>query len=325
MSAFSSRVRLAMVCCALMPLLGCNCAADAGTGGGTGGGDAESSDDGGTSGAGGGPANTGGGSASAGGGASSAGGGASSNATKEGVIVLAQLPVAAPTFTFLSGTAVVGFQTIHWDEFPGCISTAVNNCLFQRCDVSKRDAGTNPVTGESAGVITITGTKQSISLSVESDGGYTPLSKMPQLWDGGEVLSVSASGGTVPAFSDKSIVAPSILTQTAPVCAIDTCPAFDRLTPLAVAWAGGPHGTVYVDLTTLRPGGEVQNVQCWFKASDGRGTIGTDMLANLSSTTDGGTGVLAVWNQSSTSFDSGAFRVQFIATENVTRAQLEVR
>ncbi|MBS1152445.1 MAG: hypothetical protein H6Q89_4143 [Myxococcaceae bacterium] len=322
-----NRIKLLVAVGGALWLVGCS--GDGGTGGGSGGGGSGGGGVGGGGTAGGTGGGTGGGMTGTGGGtaggtgggtAGGSGGGVDAGLVRSGSITLTQTELAN---TF-SGYASAEFQTVLGGPVttPGCTTTDAVNCTALRClpvDGGTADAGLT-ITHQTAGVITLTGTKQSIRLVIPDGGNtYPPVAASTQWWDGGENLFASAAGGTVPAFSNRSITAPSMLNITSPGCPLTGCGTFNRNTPLTFTWAGGSAGTVVVQLTT-RKGAAFSSVTCSFPATAGAGTIPAATLGLLHSTVDGGSGFVGINNTHSSNFTAGAWDVTFTAaTPGFTR------
>ncbi len=100
----------------------------------------------------------------------------------------------------------------------------------------------------------------------------------------GDVISVSAMGDTVPAFSNLSVVAVPTFTVTSPACdgGID-CGAIDRSQDIVFAWNGIPAGTMQLNFFTTSTDPVSYSATCRFPASKGMGTLSTALLSKFPS------------------------------------------
>jgi hypothetical protein len=130
----------------------------------------------------------------------------------------------------------------------------------------------------SAGTIKILGAAVPVTMMPMGDE-YLGFGTDQALFDGGETLTVAASGSDVPAFV-KSVIAPGTATITSPLIPSGTSPAvpITRSAGFPVSWTGGS-GKVKVSLS----GGssDTTSVICKFDASAGTGTVPADALMVL--------------------------------------------
>ncbi len=250
----------------------------------------------------------------AGGGTGGSGGGpAGPTTTKGGSVTLSQSVFTVGGMDYVSGSVVAAFSTIVSSGPPNsgtsCTTQTVGSCTSSRCVTV--DAGT-PVdagftlTQDSAGVITIAGTKLDggVTLVPSADNTYAALSATSRLSAVGDTLTVSAAGATVPAFSGKTVVTPASVTVTAPGCAASNCGSIPRNAPLLVTWTGGTVGTVTVS-AFVGVGAETSIVQCSYDASAGTGTVPTAALGTLPA----GMGSFSVSVANKTTFTAGSYDV----------------
>ncbi len=203
---------------------------------------------------------------------------------------------------------------------PSCQTEVAGDCTSYVCGPAPaQDAGPTVDAGklaENAGVITISGAKipAGTTLTPGATGAYAPLSRSDlDAWVGGETIKVSATGGSVPAFSGDVIAPSPASALTSP--ALATAPAkteIDRTKPLAVAWSGGTAGTIGFTLTATAGGGSA-TVQCRFDASKGAGSVPVSLLAKLPAS-DGSLGTSITSN---TQVKAGSFNVSLVATSLV--------
>lgn len=232
---------------------------------------------GGTAGAGGGAA--GGAGAGAGGGAGGAGAGPD--------------PAGGFVAVSSSGGAMPGYQAFAGFGSGGaCASQVVGPCILSTC--------TSPPTPADAGVITITGGAEAVTLTPQA-GTYPPAEGMRALWTGGEVLRFSAAGGTVPAFSGTVTAPPQVVVSTLGDAAWPTAAVpLPRSAPLVIRWSTGAMTDVLVYVDTQQGG-----VGCAFPASAGTGTVPAEALAALPA----GAAFLSVSTIAGDTVTAGAFAI----------------
>lgn len=137
-----------------------------------------------------------------------------------------------------------------------------------------------PVTNVSAGTLLINGTKQPLSL-VPNAEHYPSNPISTRLWEGGEAISLVASGDAAPAFS-LSLIAPKYVVVTTPTWPTGNSKLpVARSVPLDFVWTGGDAGQVTVLFTAQLKTPGIQLVSCSFPATAGHGTISTNVLAKL--------------------------------------------
>jgi hypothetical protein len=129
----------------------------------------------------------------------------------------------------------------------------------------------------SAGSIHIAGGLYPIALQPPPDNSYRSGLSTTALWNGGETLTVSASGGAdVPAFTAQ-VTAPSEPRITAPAVTAGTF-ALSRAQDLVVTWSGGSGDALDfaindAQVTTI--------VECHFPLAAGSGTVPSALLMLL--------------------------------------------
>ncbi len=146
---------------------------------------------------------------------------------------------------------------------------------FGPCDIGTCAAATsNP----NAGTITVMGGTQAVTLTPGSDGSYTDATGTTALWNGGETLTISASGGMVPAFMG-SVQAPAPVTVNqlggAAWPAATATVNVSRATDLVVTWTATT-GSVLIGIANNTSG-----MTCVFDGSAGTGTIPAAALGQL--------------------------------------------
>lgn len=156
-----------------------------------------------------------------------------------------------------------------------CSEQPAGPCILYRC-TPRPGAGTRPA--PHAGPIQLTGLTQPLDFTPATDGTY-PVSilQTTSLWTGGETLTASAPGATVPAFT-TTVTTPRRITLSAP-----TLPTgdwlIDRAQPLALTWSGATTEDLIVTLgiITIDP----VELECVFPASAGTGTLPAAALGLL--------------------------------------------
>lgn len=155
----------------------------------------------------------------------------------------------------------------------------------------------------SAGTITVTGATVPVSIPPGTNGVYPGYQATQALFNGGETLTVAASGAEVPAFM-KSVTAPGKATITSPAKPASGSPYLmvNRAAGFSLTWTGGGSGKLMVSLF----GGTNQTtrVTCKFDASAGTGMIPAAALMTLPAG-NGGFAMAAITETSVTSGDWG--------------------
>jgi hypothetical protein len=201
-----------------------------------------------------------------------------------------------------------------------CETTTVSGCTVNVCDTTSSDASdaSSAKKAPNAGTITITGgSLPSSGLTLEpsgKNGAYAMASLSDVAFESGAALTVSASGGDVPAFEGHSVHAPSDLDVTSPALDPQSPIVLDRSKSLAVAWSDGKDGDVTVSLTTTKVGGgRYAQVQCKTSAASGKASIPAAALAKLDDA-DGSDvfGSISVSSSSSSSFKAGDYETTFL-------------
>jgi hypothetical protein len=167
------------------------------------------------------------------------------------------------------------------------------------------DAGVS-VSNDSAGDVTIAGTLADGGIKLTyASGHYNAFSGSSKLWNAGDILTLSAAGSTVPAFSGKTVTAPGNITLTSPSCASFNCGTISRSADLSVTWTG--NGPVNAQLFTASAAESV-SISCTFPTSPG--TVTANAMGKL---LPAHTGSLTVSPSSSTTFSAGDYQVSFTA------------
>lgn len=162
--------------------------------------------------------------------------------------------------------------------YTSCTVMMSGACLIQTCPVSQP-----PPPFVSAGNLTLSGGARTITLMPRADKGYTVSSDGTQaLWSGGEMLSFSATGADVPAFT-ASLVAPGPIAITSP-----TAPSgggklsVSRTSDLTMTWTGGGSAQFRGGITAVyNNGASSAAVVCTAPASAGSFTIPASLIGQL--------------------------------------------
>ncbi|MCC6995787.1 MAG: hypothetical protein IT370_14345 [Deltaproteobacteria bacterium] len=156
-----------------------------------------------------------------------------------------------------------------------CTEQPSGPCILYRC-TPRPGASTRPA--PHAGVVQLTGLTQPLSLTPATDGSYpASILQTTSLWAGGETLTASAPGASVPAFT-TSVTTPRRITLSAP-----TLPTgdwmIDRAQPIALTWSGATAEDIIVTLGVITLG--PLELECVFPASAGSATLPAAALGLL--------------------------------------------
>jgi hypothetical protein len=222
----------------------------------------------------------GGGGSSGGGGGDGGAGDGSSGPLRGGWVFASSNTITASGTDYSSASFNASFYQYSGAVAPGsCTITTSGSCTLTQCPPAG-DGGV-PVTPNlpHAGTLTISGAKRTFTLSPKADGSYpTEIDNMKPLYSGGETLTISATGGTAPAFS-ASVVAPARVRVSAPVLpAAGQSLVITRASGLSCVWSGGTVGEVTFG---VYPQSATSWVNCTFAASAGSGSIPSSLLSKL--------------------------------------------
>jgi hypothetical protein len=210
---------------------------------------------------------------------------------------------------------------------PFCDGGTEGSCSWTSC--GRPDAGTSVDAGltieSSAGDVTVSG--------IRVDGGAVTLrwntttmryesfgvENSGPLFTGGETLTASAPGDTVPAFT-RTLTAPSRITVTQPACLLDGCGALDRSTPYRVNWSGGTQGTVTVALFG-NDGTNSISVSCTAPIAAGTLSVPTSLLAHLPGSS---MAYLSISTMNEASFSAGDWATQFSARDTAASGTVTI-
>jgi len=186
----------------------------------------------------------------------------------------------------------------------GCTVTPSGACAYYACPNGNVtppgvSAGTLTISGGSIGTVTVT-PDSSNSYQYQASG---------TLFTAGQMLTVSASGATVPAFGPESIVAPPLLQLQAPSATGGTY-VVHTASDLAVAWSGGQSGAQIVLEGIVQAGSGYSYFACtWDATAPESAIVPQAMLKGLA----GQSGYLFYAQQTMTTFTAGAFPIDLFA------------
>jgi len=231
-------------------------------------------------------------------------------------------PVASPA----GGSVILSFDghtTFSWATFwdDGPEVTPDSWADFGPCHVltASGSATSNPIL--TAGTVTITGGMQPVTL-MPGNNGYYPFGQgtIGRLWNGGEVLTMSATGDPkgVPAFSG-TVVAPTHITLVAPVFTNGNVDV-PRDQPFHLAWTGGTVGTIWFNMSGPIPDGP-SDTYCEFPAAAGEATISQDLIGQLPA----GWASVHVAQVNRAIVPAGRFPIELRVAESVTDGVLNFR
>jgi hypothetical protein len=246
-----------------------------------------------------------GGSGNVGGGSGAMGGGAGTTA-KTGLVYMNQTCTMVAMMTYCGGYATATFATAGFTGSAACQTTTMGNCHVTECLTG--DGGINTM-NESAGDVTIAGTLVDGGVKLTYSGtSYAQLPFTGRAWQGGETLTLSTTGGTVPAISGKTVTAPSDIKVTAPTCAVANCGSLSRTADLNVTWTGS--GNVDVIINSAKAS-QSELIICSFSSSPG--TVPASLMGKIIPSATGVTNSIAVSPESANTFNAGDYLVTFTA------------
>jgi len=212
---------------------------------------------------------------------------------------------------------------------PPAVANHCSSSVVGPCSVTVCNGGTSPGTAtsfDSAGTLIVTGSRIDGGVEVGpffEDNAYTAQWEEPA-YQAGDVLTFSATGATVPAFSNRSIAAPSAITLTGPAAPTAGMRyPINRASPLVVSWTGGTTGEVAIQLSSaILPGPGVTvtsstEVVCRAPASGQTLTVPAAALAPLNTTL--GLGVYSYFSArviTRASFNAGPYATT-LSIENI--------
>jgi hypothetical protein len=165
----------------------------------------------------------------------------------------------------------------------------------------------------SAGVVHITGGAKAVDLTPKSDKTYAVVSSSTEgLWNGGEMLTVTADGKDVPAFT-TSLVAPSKVTLSAPAPAAGII-TVTRSAGVSATFTGMSSGFVVLYFDIADPSGQQAfSATCTFDASLGSATIPAAAFADFPA----GDGTFNFYVKQSSVVMPAGWQVRFTASKAI--------
>jgi hypothetical protein len=129
----------------------------------------------------------------------------------------------------------------------------------------------------------------------------------------GQTLSMSASGAMVPAFAAESVVAPGVITLTAPSGAGSGSFTISTQSDLTVTWTGGQSGAT----VQVVGGGSTLSASvdfiCSWDATAGQGVVPQAILSGMAGVTSG---VFGYGQYSApTTFTAGSYSIDLYADQ----------
>jgi hypothetical protein len=247
-------------------------------------------------------------------------GGAGGIEFKEGTIELSENPYTISTMTYFNSSMSAAFMKISVasSTITGCTQVTSGACTIKHCNAPVPFS----IDWVNAGTIAIDGTRMSggVSLNPPMAPSKTYFQAVPSaLWNPGDRLTVSASGGEVPSFAGQSVTAPSTITVTEPSCSTGAC-TLDRAASLHVAWAGGTAGQVHVKIVTHTSSILSTAVDCIYDANLGSATIDASVMGQLDAV-PAMSGSLDITSEFATTFNAGEYSIVFRAKSSGLTAQ----
>ena len=181
---------------------------------------------------------------------------------------------------------------------PPCTAQTVGACTLYTCQRVATE-------GDDAGTLDVAGGSIPAGETIADVGnGIYSYSSVGTMFTAGDALSVSGTGGMVPAFGPESVVAPRLVTLTSPVLSGSGTTAIPTSTDLELAWTGGQRGATM----TLRSGNEQSqsSLGCTWDASLGHGTVPRALLIPLAGEARA---FLSYGQESSRTFRAGAYAI----------------
>jgi hypothetical protein len=217
-----------------------------------------------------------------------------------GSVQMTQTCVASGAAQSCSATASAAFGS------QACRTWDAGACTVTDCRAA--DGGSLALPEDSAGTVTIAGSLLG-DVALLFDVSYPLASADGQAWNPGDMLTASATGGSVPAFSGETVAAPADIAIEPPLCTSGQCGHISRSADMSIAWTGPvANVSVSVNSTSTGFGGDV-TLTCVFSSSPA--TVPAAALANLPADSDGFTSSLSVGATNSKTFAAGNYAVTF--------------
>ncbi len=222
-------------------------------------------------------------------------------------------PEAGPAgFVFFSmaedGTGTVGAV---FDGTPVAASRCRLTSTYGACAVfacpSPADAGATPA----AGTLTFAAPSLDAGETVDADPtGFYEVTTPAPLFAPGDTLTVTASGGAVPAFGPTTVTAPGSIALASP--ALDGgALAVPTGSDLGLSWTGGSAGSLAILTASGQTAdGSLVVARCSYVAITDEGTLPAQVLGSLKGLSQGTVG----WGQANiATIDAGAWEIGVFA------------
>lgn len=225
-----------------------------------------------------------------------------------GVMTLTTNSFMSAGTTIKSSSASVGFGTAAMA--PSCVNQTVGACKISTCQQPPPPADGGTTNYPNAGNINITGGARMVALMPAADGSYAAnVDTMNPLWNGGELLTITGAGSSVPAFS-AMLNAPNAAQLSLPTAPLAPSKLMvNRSLDLAIKWTGGLGGSVQAILNASGPSGSAISLRCSFPGADTMGTIPAAALTNLPA----GSGSVGVYSANEKVVPAGSYDVDVTA------------
>ena len=209
---------------------------------------------------------------------------------REGTVVVAELRGAMP-----DTTASASFQN---SRLFGPPLGSAGGCDYYSNPDEK---------GVSAGMITITGGAQTITLTptTTTPVDYPTPSNLPaDLFDPADVLSVTAAGGTVPAFNGT-------VTAPAPIANPVLPASISRANPPTITWTAGTSNGMWLWIAAIN--GQTLDL-VWCRMAD-NGSFAIPAAAVALIPTASTSAIVYLWRTNTSNVNAGGFAVSLVASD----------
>ena len=245
----------------------------------------------------------------AGGGSDAGGSGGGSGGARQGTINVGQACVTVGGAEYCTASAKAWFNTPPNPANPYCKTSTLVGCEIYECGPLADGGLPSPMPPESAGTITLSGTRVDGGLKVTFDaGGYDLFSLGNRIWASGDTIVASGTGATVSAFAGKTVNAPNEITVIAPACTSPGC-NISRTADLTVSWTG--NSSAQIRFVSSKSNAVAVILTCNFSSTPG--IVGAAALAKLGRNDAGFANSVFMWPTNTNSFIAGDYRVSLTA------------
>jgi hypothetical protein len=187
-----------------------------------------------------------------------------------------------------------------------CTPTSTGPCTIYNCPFP------NPLPGDSAGTLTISGGSipaGTTMLPIPAQSNSYGSSLSGSFVAGGDTVTVSATGATVPAFGPHSVTAPGSIDVTSPAVTGASPIVISTSSDLTVTWTGGQSGATVslsaaTETITVGP-----VIDCEWDAAAGQGVVPQSLLGQIGT----GQGSMSLVQRVTTTFSAGPYLVSLHA------------